>query len=163
MELSFDKLLEFDIKRLSRPKFKHDISQFLDPVLFESESTGTEGSEWRFHNNDVSYENISSDQMLSYSSSFGKILMGEEFSAAFTIMNNSATFALTDIRMRVFAQFQNPSPAQKGNNDIILLDHKVDNLNMRQQMSFPLRYRVSQAGTYHLTIEVSYSSKYFTE
>jgi hypothetical protein len=89
--------------------------------------------------------------------------MGEEFSAAFTIMNNSATFALTDIRMRVFAQFQNPSPAQKGNNDIILLDHKVDNLNMRQQMSFPLRYRVSQAGTYHLTIEVSYSSKYFTE
>jgi hypothetical protein len=30
-------------------------------------------------------------------------------------------------------------------------------------MSFPLRYRVSKAGTYYLTIEVSYSSKYFTE
>lgn len=34
---------------------------------------------------------------------------------------------------------------------------------MRQQLTFPLRYRVSQAGTYHLTFEVSYSSKYFTE
>jgi Protein of unknown function (DUF974) len=30
-------------------------------------------------------------------------------------------------------------------------------------MSFPLKYRVSQAGTYYLTTEVSYSSKYFTE
>ena len=79
----------------------------MDPVQFESETTDEAGSEWRYHNNDVSYDNISSDQMLSFSSSFGKILMGEEFSAAFTIMNNSASHSLTDIRMRVFAQFQN--------------------------------------------------------
>ena len=76
--------------------------------MFDSESTEATESAWRFHNSDVSYENISSDQMLSFSSSFGKILMGEDFSAAFTIMNNSASHAISDIRMRVFAQFQNP-------------------------------------------------------
>ena len=36
MELSFDKLLTYSIKRLTRPRFKHDFTQFNDPVAFRS-------------------------------------------------------------------------------------------------------------------------------
>jgi hypothetical protein len=36
MEIKFDSLLAYSIKRLSRPKFKHDAVQFNDPIEFQS-------------------------------------------------------------------------------------------------------------------------------
>jgi hypothetical protein len=55
--------------------------------------------------------------MLSYSSNFGKILMGEHFRVLFTIMNNSATFPLIDIKMRVVVTRKNAPQTIKGNGE----------------------------------------------
>jgi hypothetical protein len=33
--INFDRLLDVNIKRLTRPKFKHEIFQFNDPTLLE--------------------------------------------------------------------------------------------------------------------------------
>lgn len=34
MELYFDKIIDLKLKRLAKPKFKHDFPQFNDPTLF---------------------------------------------------------------------------------------------------------------------------------
>jgi hypothetical protein len=44
MELSFDKLLEFDIKRLNRPKFRHELAQFNDPTILSEEQDSVTSS-----------------------------------------------------------------------------------------------------------------------
>ena len=44
MELSFDKLLEFDIKRLNRPKFRHELAQFNDPTILSEEQDSATSS-----------------------------------------------------------------------------------------------------------------------
>ena len=43
--------------------------------------------------------------MLSYNSNFGKIFMGEDLSVIFSVMNNSASHALADIKIRVTYAF----------------------------------------------------------
>jgi len=36
MELKFDQLLTYSIKRLSRPKFRHDTVHFNDPIAYQN-------------------------------------------------------------------------------------------------------------------------------
>ena len=38
MDFAFDKLIEFNIKRLTRPKFRHEFAQFNDPVIFQDKT-----------------------------------------------------------------------------------------------------------------------------
>jgi hypothetical protein len=37
MELSFSNLVDFNIKRLARPKFKHEFPNFNDPTMFQAQ------------------------------------------------------------------------------------------------------------------------------
>lgn len=115
MELQFDKLITYSIKRLTRPKFKHDFAQFNDPAAFKNfDIDETFFSEKNFNiddydplvkqteeqrsqqmvqlgcnRNDISYDGLPSDCSLNYISAFGKIYVQERFRVLFTLMNTS--------------------------------------------------------------------------
>jgi hypothetical protein len=69
--------------------------------------------------------------MLSYSSNFGKILMGEHFKILFTMMNNSSTFPLTDIKIKVIVSRTKAPQSIKGNGDVVLYEDRISLLNTR--------------------------------
>lgn len=106
MDLKFDKLLSCGIKRLTRPKFKHEYIQLNDPSIFAFEESYAEiDAEWRDQgtfSNDIAYDGISSDASLSYLSSFGKIQAGEPLRVLLTVMNTSASYSLDNIKLKVF-------------------------------------------------------------
>jgi len=99
--INFDRLLDVNIKRLTRPKFKHEIFQFNDPTLLERLPDDEETinsycpvAEKKVklpgeHINDVAYDSMSSDMTLSYYSHFDKIYQGETFKTILTVMNTS--------------------------------------------------------------------------
>lgn len=161
MELAFDKLIEFNIKRLTRPKFKHEFAQFNDPVLLQSKpdpqpdtSLLSEQDDeltperkfqlWKDQGammNDVAYDGISSDQGLSYQSSFGKIFKGEQFKTVLTIMNTSSIYTLEKLTVRVYVERPNTKQLQiRGSGEVILLEQRIDSLGARAQKSFPLTF-----------------------
>ena len=100
MELKFDKLLSVNIKRIARPKFKHDYLHLNDPAIFgEEASKGWQ--ETGVVANDVSYGGLPADANLTYASDFGRIFTGEQFCVILTVMNVSANYALTKLRITV--------------------------------------------------------------
>ena len=118
MDLCFDKLIDINIKRLTRPKFKHEVNQFSDPLQFqmpvEDEYAGTTDSytippginqinreNVGTHMHDIAYDGMSTDMNLSYYSNFGKIYKGEQFKTILVIMNVSALYKLTQVKIIV--------------------------------------------------------------
>lgn len=152
MELKFDKLLAVNIKRLTRPKFKHEFPQFNDPNILEYQPNKAEDkSAWGIqgaHTNDVAYGGVSSDQSLSYLSYFGRICTGEHFKVLLTIMNSSANYSLQRLRItvRVTRQNQNRQHSiDKRQGDQTLLQETIAVLNPRDQMGFPISFKVDHA------------------
>lgn len=144
---SFDKLLEVNIKRLSRPKFRHEFPQFNDPTLYQTQldpkndySDNDELSDeqklklWKEQGaftNDVSYDGISSDTALSYFSNFGKIFKGEQFKTLLTILNTSSIYTLDRIRINVSVS-RNSKSDQLEKGDLVLIDETINSLGARQ-------------------------------
>jgi len=115
MQLVIDNLLDFDLKRLGRPTFKHDYPSFNEPILSQTQqSTSTEESEdqlkqmqeWRDRGsslNDVAYEGVSSDQGLSFMSEHIRepIYMGETFNGVLNILNTSTLHSIDQLKVTV--------------------------------------------------------------
>ena len=57
--------------------------------------------------NDISYDGVEADAVLSYNSTFGKICTGEQFRVLFTIQNQNTQFSLDNIKMKVIIQRTN--------------------------------------------------------
>ena len=79
-------MISTSIKRLTKPRFKHEFTTLYDPVQFQAipliGSDLQDAQEELMQNellnsNDVSYDGIESDAALSYNPSFGKICTGE--------------------------------------------------------------------------------------
>ena len=129
MELRFNELIVCSVKRLTRPKFNHEFTQFNDNLAFGGSEAQEENDQkfdieedydptveqpqaFRDHQwtslganrHDVGYDGVPSDCAMNYVSTFGKISTGENFRVLFTIQNESASYSLTNIRMSVRVQ-----------------------------------------------------------
>lgn len=115
MDVKFDQLLTYAIKRLSRPKFRHDNIQLQDPLAFQTfeddpDLAPTKGFEVEQYDpyvaqtpvqrrdqmtqlgsnrNDISFDGLPGDCTLSYVTAFGKIYAGERLKVLITLMNIS--------------------------------------------------------------------------
>ena len=118
MQLVIDNLLDFDLKRLGRPNFKHDYPSLSEPINSQthhqnSTPTGDESEdhlkrqqEWRDQGsslNDVAYDGISSDQGLSFLTDIitEPIYMGETFTGLLTIINTSTLHSIDQLKVTV--------------------------------------------------------------
>lgn len=123
MEIQFDQLINTSIKRLTKPKFKHEFTTLydskhfqaiplfgsqLDDVLASEESQDRSNSKTQsielYNSNDVSYDGVEADAALNYNPTFGKICTGENFRVLFTLMNTNAQFSIDNIKMKVVVQ-----------------------------------------------------------
>ena len=80
-------MLTASIKRLTKPKFRHEFTTFYHHTYFQVSPLTTLELEQEQANassrgeletaNDISYDGIDSESALNYNSSFGKIFTGE--------------------------------------------------------------------------------------
>ena len=110
MELRFNELIVCSVKRLTRPKFNHEFTQFNDNLAFRDPNTPEQDpkkfdieedydpgmeqprafrdqqwTELGANRHDVGYDGVPSDCAMNYVSTFGKISTGENFRVLFTI------------------------------------------------------------------------------
>lgn len=109
---------------MTRPKFKGDFPQLYDSDAFQK------GREHEFENDveiikdedtlkdlmnrsDTSFNGVAASNAINFNPSFGKICMGEHFKVLFTIQNNSASYSLEEIKLKVFYVRNVKAPANQ--------------------------------------------------
>lgn len=102
-------MINTSIKRLTKPKFKHEFTTLYDSKHFQAiplfgsqldevlaledtidKSSLKSHSMELYNSNDVSYDGVEADAALNYNPTFGKICTGENFRVLFTLMNTNA-------------------------------------------------------------------------
>lgn len=81
MDFQFDQLIQASIKRLTKPKFKHDFTTLYDPTAHQPlllPALDEELATLELQNaNDINFDGVDADAALNYNPSFGKICTGE--------------------------------------------------------------------------------------
>eukprot|EP00347_Sterkiella_histriomuscorum_P011398 403372611 len=179
MDIQFDQLINTSIKRLTKPKLKHEFTTFHDQKQFiaipligqQLDETLQEANNEMMNSNDVSYDGIDADSAINYNPSFGKICTGENFRVLFTLMNTNAQFSIDNIKMKVVVQRQslnqpNAQGAQQTQTkpkEDVLMHEVIKTIPAKSQMGFIFIFKVDFQDNYFMMIEIEYTSQYYTE
>lgn len=113
--------------------------------------------------NDIAFDGVSSDLVLSYATKFAKIYKGEQFKSVLTLMNLSKHFSLERMKIRVQLKCLKNQKSEKRSTVIFENKTKDWSLHAKQSVALPLTFAVEFEDTYYLVIDVCYVSKYFSE
>ena len=113
--------------------------------------------------NDVAYDGVSSDQGLTYLSTFGDIYKGEKHRTLLTLINVSRKHKVERVKVTVIINRQKSTKSLQGNGEKVILNVMVDSLECQEQRSFPLTFAIEYEDTYILHIEMKYTSKHFAD
>jgi hypothetical protein len=167
--VKFDQLLTYAIKRLSRPKFKHENIQLQDPLAFQSfeedpDLTPTKGFDINQYDpcvvqteterrdqmtnlgsnrNDISFDGLPSDSTLSYNTAFGKIYAGERLKVLITLMNISDVHQLGSVRLVIKLTCRTAKKPER-----TLVEENIPTMVQREVRNYPIEFKIESPGLY---------------
>ncbi|CDW87010.1 UNKNOWN [Stylonychia lemnae] len=170
MDIQFDQLISTSIKRLTRPKFKHEFTTFYDQKQFQAipligqqlDEQLHEANQEMMNSNDITCDGIDIDSAINYNPSFGKICTGEQFRVLFTLMNTNTQYSIENIKMKVVVQRQSlnqqapqgtQSMTQKPKEEV-LMHEVIKSIPAKSQIGFIFMFKVDFQDNYFILMKV---------